>query len=279
VREGGHLFSVAGGGFLDEYNQPLDVLKEVYGIQDQKLTLLEKNLWAKEGLAWVKPYDEFFLGWLFDTITDPYVSFPALIARQELVADEDRICADFRKGGIAAVCNYYGQGKAVLTGTFPGSAYVQQAIPKRPYDRGTSDWNFNHLLPLGFNWGACSFIADPFYAWAEGDSPESLSVLVELPEAIAKQVVPYAMFAGIRCDISGYALIDATVIEAPQGLAVPMANYIGKPIKGLTVTIWDVPEFKQIYSVKRGPLKYQRKGQEITVTLPLEWSDMMVIRR
>lgn len=245
VKEGGHLVSVAGGGFLDEYDQPLDMMKEVYGIAGQKLTLTEKNLSAKEGLAWVKPLGEVRLS----LGEEAELQFPALIALQELtLANGARVTARLDDGRPIGVTNEFGAGRAQLLGTFPATAYVQKAIPKRPYDRGGSEDSFSHFLPTAF-----------------------LSDL--------RSVLAPAMGAVRLAVRTSEALVDATVIEAPRGLVVPMANFSGKSIKALTVTVPDVPEFKELYSVKRGELRHARKGSDVTVTLPLEWADMIVIRR
>jgi hypothetical protein len=240
VRGGGRLVSVAGGGFKDGYDQPLELLGEVYGVEHQTLSLTEKNIWAKEGLAWAPR---------LDTIrTSSGLVFPALLARQDLVTGVGaHIVARFADGKPAGVSHRFGAGTAELWGTFPGSAYIQPAIPKRPYDRGASDTNFNHFLPTSFDTHLRDLIT-------KGLAAESRPVVCSEP------------------------LIDATVIEAPDGLVVPLANYRGKPLKATTVTIRDVPAFKSIESVRSGPLASRRRGRDVTVRLPLGWADMVVVR-
>ncbi|MBI3463132.1 MAG: hypothetical protein HY000_08755 [Planctomycetes bacterium] len=255
VKGGGHLFSVAGGGFLDEYDQPLDVLLPVYGITEQKCarTTDDKNLWVKEGLAWVRPSDELkFQLRLTAELGLPHI--PSLFTRQTFVpAKKESVWAVYSTGEPAAISSdSFGRGTAWIVGTFPGSAYVQPAIPKRPYDRGSSDANFNHFLPTAFSHDAQAVITSPL---------ETTGIFQERPVETSEP------------------LVDATVIEAPQGLAVPLANYSGKPVPALTVLVRNVGEFKQIFAVKHGDLKFERRGQDITFTLPLQWSEMLVIRR
>jgi hypothetical protein len=255
VKGGGHLFSVAGGGFLDEYNQPLDTLKPVYGITDDKFTwtTAEKNLWAKEGLAWVRSADEMkFHLRVTAELGLPHI--PTLLARQSFVpVKKENVWAVYSTGESAAIASdSLGKGTAWIIGTFPGSAYVQAAIPKRPYDRGSSDSNFNHFLPTEFSHHAMHVITSPL---------ETTGIFQHRPVETSEP------------------LVDASVIESPQGLAIPMANFSGRTIPSLKLTIRDVPEFKSIESVRRGKLAFGRDGKTLTVEMPLDWGDMIVIRR
>jgi hypothetical protein len=40
-----------------------------------------------------------------------------------------------------------------------------------------------------------------------------------------------------------------------------------------------VPDFKSIESVRRGTLTFRREGKDVTINLPIDWADMVVIRR
>jgi hypothetical protein len=241
VNDGGQLFSVAGGGFLDEFNQPLETLKPVYGITDQQIRLTEKRLFAKEGLAWVKPLDE----------VKAEHSMPALIARQTFATSTGVPMARFANGEIAGVMNQSsGKGAASIVGTFPGSAYVQPAIPKRPYDRGTSDRNFNHFIPTQFDRGTQRLILAPVRA-------ANVQAELELSEQ----------------------LIDGTVIESSSGYAIPLANYSGKRIRQLTVTMARCENLRSAESARRGKLAFQKAtGGRVSITLPLEDADLIVLR-
>jgi hypothetical protein len=231
VSNGGQLFSVAGGGFLDEFNQPLDVLKPVYGIAEQKLELTEKHLFAKEGLAWIKPLES-------------KLPFPALIARQTFTTSN--ISSDLS----AMFAHPYGKGAATIIGTFPGSAYVQAAMPKRPYDRGTSDENFNHFIPTQFDTNVQQLIVAPVIA------------------------------AKVQQDVRlSHGLIDATPIDSAAGHAIPLANYSGKRIPRLTVTVSGCNEIRTVTSARRGRLSFQVTTNGVSITLPLDVADLIVLKR
>jgi hypothetical protein len=240
VKGGGHLFSVAGGGLLDECNQALDTLQPVYGVTGQKLQLTEKHLFAKEGLAWIKPLDE----------VQAEHGLPALIARQTFTMAAGSADIRFASGASAGTINVVnGQGAASIVGTFPGSAYVQPAIPKRPYDRGTSDGSFNHFIPTQFDRNAQQLILSPVRA------------------------------AGLKSALRfSEQLIDGTVIESPAGCAIPLANYSGKPVRRLTITIAGCGIVRSVESARRGKLSFRNADGPVSITLPLEDADLIVLR-
>jgi len=240
VAGGGHLFGVAGGGFLDEYNQPLDTLKPVYGVTEQKLELTEKHCFAKEGLAWLKPLDH----WQREP------RLPCLIAKQTFTSD-DPGAVRLVSGGTGAVLDRaHGRGRATIVGTFPGSAYVQPAIPKRPFDRGTTDRSFNHFLPTAFDRNAQELILAPVRA---------ANVIEDLQLSAS--------------------LIDATVVESPHGWAIPLANYSGQRIRRLAVTFAPGASVRAVHSARRGKLNAATTSVGLRVTLPLDDADLLVLRR
>jgi hypothetical protein len=241
VKGGGHLFSVAGGGFLDEFNSTLDTLGTIYAVSEQRLTLTEKHLFVKEGLAWVKPLDQVNTGSVF----------PALIARQTFVVSKaNGTVLYFAGGDTAGVIDHgVGRGSTSIIGTFPGSAYIQSAIPKRPYDRGASDDNFNHFLPTRFNTAAQRFILAPVRS-----------------AALSEDVVFSA------------PLVDGTLIEAPAGYAIPLANYSGKSISHLTVTLRNCRDVHSAVSARQGKLRLRNIDGGLSLTLPIDTADIIVLR-
>ena len=170
---------------------------------------------------------------------------------------------DFADGKPAILWNSYKKGYAVLFGFFPGCASMQKVIPRRPFDRGTSDNNFNHFLATNFHSSAAAAVlimpmlnlgrvTYPRWWHAEAFDPE-----------------------GNRKDQA----FDLTVIDAPGGMVVPIANYSGKEFKEVTVTVRTKDEFKRIYAARAGELKAKREGETLTVKLPLGWADMIVFRK
>lgn len=240
VKEGGRLFSVAGGGLLNEKNQTNSVLLDVFGIRGGKLVVTEKNLWAKEGLAWVKPLD----------IIKPW-KFPALIARQEFISSHPA-SARFANDATAAVIDHpLGRGTATIVGTFPGSRYMQAAIPQRPFDRGTSDQNFNHFIPTRFDEEARKIIIGPIRACGREISP---NVTTSEP------------------------LVDAGLVESKQGYAIALANYSGKDRVTVRVKARVSGAVRSVFSSRAGELRFDKTGEGVEFSETLGAVDLIILR-
>ena len=78
-------------------------------------------------------------------------------------------------------------------------------------------------------------------------------------------------------------LVESTCIDTPPlgghpaRLAVPLMNYSSKPIGKMTVRITGLPKARSVRSVVRGPLAPVFDGDVMTVELPLETADMLLI--
>src|SRR5262249_1591830 len=102
------------------------------------------------------------------------------------------------------------KGVGLYWGILPGLGYFQPAMPLRPMDRGSTHDAVTHYLPDGFN----NYIGKGLR------TPAILSIPVTCSEP----------------------LVETTVIEAPQGVVIPLINWKGKdglgvPIKNLRVTV------------------------------------------
>jgi len=134
VEKGGTLVSVAGGGFLDHCNRPLDTLKEVFGIESARLEKKAESLRPKLELIHTPPLDTLTLTGNDRTRTMPVVGY-----RQTFKVSSGKTVAVYRDGRPAAVRNAYGQGQALILGTLPGHAYLFGAFPLLPFGRGGED--------------------------------------------------------------------------------------------------------------------------------------------
>jgi hypothetical protein len=251
-----------GAGYLhDENDAQSDALSVVLGVGRSPLVVAEKNCLVKEGLAWLAPLGK---------VTAPAVNaadVPAVAVRASLVPRAGAaVRASFDDGKAAVVENRVGRGSAWTFGFFPGAAYLQRAIPKRPFDRGTSDDNFNHFLPTRFDRRAQALALWPLvgakvsravFASPEGASDVTLTGDHALPP------------------------LDVGLIDAPEGTAVPIANLSGTAIPKLTVTV-RVPgagAIKEARAARAGKLAFTRAGELVTVTLPVDWADLVVFKR
>jgi len=164
VDSGGVLISCAGGGLWDEFNEPLDTLKDVFGIKgarqyakeqgreyipgeayqvnvdDNKLEKMEQALRVKLELIHAHPVDEITLDGFGGG------KLPVLGYRQGLAVEGGKTIGTFRRGNAAIVANRYGKGRGVIMGFLPGISYLYKAFPKVPYGRGGEDLS-NYLYP------------------------------------------------------------------------------------------------------------------------------------
>jgi hypothetical protein len=197
------------------------------------------------------------------------VRIPALAALQELTpVPAADVLVSFADGKPALLAHPVKKGKSYLFAFLPGCAYMQQAIPRRPFDRSNSDAGFNHFLPVHFNEEAARLVLLPVTAAG-----------VELPVVAAVEVGRRGA-KGMSSGAVGKTLpLDLTVIDAPGGLIVPIANYSGRGIERLALTIHAPGTVSKVYAARAGQLQTERDGDILTVRLPLEWADLVVLRK
>ncbi len=250
VKEGGVLTGIAGGGFLDEHNRPMDLLAEVYGATPAPHPLPQGGegrdtvIMSKQQLARLKPLDE--VTWT----EGKKMQFPALAFKQTMKpAEKAVVVATYADGTPAVVRNTFGKGHTYLFGTFVSSAYVRSAIPLRPWDRGTRPEAFNHFLPTDFS--------------------ELLDV-VTAPCGMGE--VRYEV-------ITDHPEVETCILDAPNGLAVVLINWSPEP-QDLRLTLQFVPPaFNFATSVSKGPLNMRRLNQSIVLRLRVDVADVVLIEK
>ena len=256
---GGTIVAHAGGGFLNEFNQLNPDTAALFGVKEQKLDrdpnllkyILEENkpFLTKQDLPLYVPFDQ--VQW--NTGKRELKDVPVIVWKQALTAGDGKVTATFGDGKPAVIEKAHGKGKAILIGFLPGQAYLKSGLPVRPADRGGVDAAFTHFIPTAMN---------PDYRAAFTDD------LFATPVA-----------RPVTCSNT---LVEATLIDTvkPQArLAVPLINYAGGPLKELTVTVPGLSSVKGIRSVERGKLQPTFKEGALTVTLPLDVADMLLIDR
>jgi hypothetical protein len=60
---------------------------------------------------------------------------------------------------------------------------------------------------------------------------------------------------------------------------LPIANYSGRPIDSVTVTLRTANPFATVVAARASAVHVERQGETVSVTLPLGWADMIVLRR
>ncbi|MCJ8331026.1 MAG: beta-galactosidase trimerization domain-containing protein [Lentisphaeria bacterium] len=256
VKKGGTLVSVAGGGFRNEYDKINPAAGELYGVKSQSiktdpdlvskyLLVPNKPFFPKQDLP---PYEP------IDTVTWSHkgknISAGVIVWKQKLVPSDGKVIGKYKDGSPAIIEKIHGKGRTVLFGFLPGQAYLKSALPLRPVDRSSNDGGYNHWLPTEMDKALRSAITD--FVPADYQRPVVCSE-----------------------DLVETSCIDTT--KPSKRLAVPLMNYSGKFIKALTVKIAGVKKIRSIRSVKYKKVKTSFDGDVMTVTLPLDVADILLI--
>jgi hypothetical protein len=156
---------------------------------------------------------------------------------------------DFKDGKRAIVFSRrMRKGHTVYLAYLPGLSYFKEAFPLRPMDRSARDDGMTHYLPS-------SFEKTLVLSWARNRPVESSEPLVE-----------------------------TTVIEAPQGVVIPLINWKGKdglgvPIKNLQVTV-NIPVPTGNVSLASGrPVAMKQENGATIFTLDLDVADALILRK
>lgn len=244
VATGGRLFATAGAGMFDEFDGPNTVLRELLGVEPESLETPEAATvrFIKQDLPFSQPLD--VVTWQG---AGGKVELPVFAARGRFKTVNAEVRGVFRDGSPAIAARQTGKGQAVYCGFLPGLTYFKPAIPLRPVDRGATDEAMSHFIPREFH-------------------PEA-SELIGLPAAgVARPVV------------CSQPLVESTVIEAPQGVLIPLVNWSGKPVQGLTVTLAIGVPGQKATLAGGGTVAMKEEQGKCVFTLDLDVADALILR-
>ena len=246
VRSGGILFCSAGGGLRDEYDRPNERMASLLGIEPSDLEGgLPFVVHIKQDLPWLEPLDEVHCDALG-------VSFPALIYKRKVkpIASDVKVLGRFKDGSVAITMRRVGKGCVYFVGALPAVAYVRTAIPKRPWERGTTDESFNHYLPTEFD--------------------RRLREFVCLPVRHAN-VEPF-----VECSAE---LVEAILIEGNGRAAVTLLNFSGEPVHRMRVRIRNVGQISTIRTLHQKRIPFRQMGDDVLAEVDVNVADMLLIER
>jgi hypothetical protein len=243
VNNGGKLFASAGAGMFDEYNRPNNVLRTLLGVANFTLDSPEGAHvgYIKEDLPFAPPIGQ---------VTGPDGQFPVFgtISHGAPVAGAI-VAGTFADGKPAIVTKNNGKGKTLYCGFLPGLSYFKPAVPMKPLDRGTSDDAMAHFIPTAFDPAVGKLVNMP---------------IADLPRPVA----------------TSDPLVEATVIESKAGTLITLANWSGKPIQGLTVTVNIPAPTKKVEAASGAPVEriIQSDLKKTVYTLDLYIADALILR-
>eukprot|EP01051_Picozoa_sp_SAG22_P006856 SAG22_NODE_464_length_10191_cov_14.495541_3_plen_338_part_00 len=266
---GGRVFSVAGGGLLDERNQSNTVMHGLLGLTTSGLFTGDRDfqnatVWfIKQDLPYAQVLDHVTLA---DTMpsssstTAPIeqrlsVKGAKLICRFDAPTDaiSSRVLGRFADDTVAAATiEYPAAGRAVFTAFHVGLSYFDPSIPRRPVDRGSTDQNFNHYLPHTFGSGARQLAT-----------------------------VPIDDLAATRPVVPSDPLIEAGMIRGGDDTVLVLVNWRGSPVQNLTLTLGTsvVPALQSMQLSRSSGQPVHVLGQSALSVPTLDVADAVVMRR
>lgn len=262
TRAGGHLVVTANAATRDEYDQPMKVLEPILGVTRapaEELAVLQNSGYYIPIV--LKPQD---------TVSVGAATFDVLGTRQKVTAtDAARVVATFKDGTPAVTVSQCGKGSVTSVGFLPALSYMRRAMEARGQDgnaRGTSI-----TIPLPKCVRDAALGRDPIpmkeYSYNPWEYDAAQREFIVAPARIASRPV--------FCD---RPLVEATYMESPAGVVIPLANYGLIPISKLAVTIAVKQTPTAVFSSRQGKLTYTRRGNLITLSLPLETTDFVGLR-
>ncbi len=206
VEAGGRLFATAGAGMSDEFNRPNELMRQLLGVEQRALDVgAEPVRLEKQDLPFAKSIDQ--VTWKAAT---GEMQLPVINVRSRFDvaagAAAPTVEGRFSDSAPAVTVRTVGKGQAIYCGFLPGLSYFKPAMPMRPVDRGTTDDSMAHFIPTEFDRAA--------------------SALIGFPAADVERRV-----------VCSEPLVETMVIRAPQGVAISLANWSGRPVKGLSLKL------------------------------------------
>ncbi|MCX7599657.1 MAG: beta-galactosidase trimerization domain-containing protein, partial [Armatimonadetes bacterium] len=235
VQAGGTLCMGAGSGLRDEYDEPLDDLVNLAGVEVASVEKPGGDYREHYGIPHQQVFGEIKLPatkwWAACTM-------PVLGYREACKAQGAEVLATFDDGKPAVLKATAGKGTVLRFAFMPGIAYVRSANPGP--NRLTVDYK-----------------------------PEQLSVLTAAL-TMARVASPIEV---------SEPLVEAQLLRGPTADVIVLANWAGKPLPKVKVTVREGQRIATAGSLSRGRLKVTRAGGKLSFELPLDATDVVVLRR
>lgn len=130
VEQGGHVYATGGCGLLDEYQEPITELLDLYGIKSHQLDRATRHIRPRRTLPSAEPLDTLEALTTGAGGASKTLTAPALLYREVFSPRPDtRVIGTYASGEAAVVKHAYGKGSAIACGALMGIAYVTPAMP------------------------------------------------------------------------------------------------------------------------------------------------------
>ena len=218
--DAGTLGGYAGGGFRDEYDQPLRTLDEVYGVTDVRLVRRSSMGRPKREWPYNKPVDRF----LWDHV-EVKREFPAMGCRLTIKPVKEAILlAKFQDGSPAIIRHDYGRGMGILYGGYAASGFWQKALPTDIWSVGSELTNSNQVIP---------------HEW-----DKEIVDQVTVPSSEARWNV-----------VTDNLKVETMVMDSPKGVVVIIINWDNQPQDAFLTVQYSGAKYNKATSLEQGPLK------------------------
>jgi hypothetical protein len=268
VEAGGVLVLSGGAAMRDEFNRPLETLKDLLPATRESLVEHQAFLNSGSYVHILKPADIVKAG---------EVSFEVLAVsqRQRPKADrEARVLATSAQGNPIMIEGPAGKGKVYSSGCLPALAYIKEAIVRRralmaeqePEPAAEQDSNPTPTLEIS-EAGKSKGAADP--RLERSYNPWEFSP--ELRELILEPVRDAGIVPPLTCSVP---LVDAVALHSDKGIVIPLANFTLAPLEKVRFQLRTSQTIARIESVHHGDLVFSSEEEGIVeFSLPLDASD------
>jgi hypothetical protein len=246
VQQGGTLWLTAAAANRDEYDRPSSILPDVLPAERAAVADANPFLYGGNLIRHLPVLDE--------VQTGPFAA-PVLSVKQDMTPRAGAtVLARFRDGAPALTVGPFGKGRIYCAGFLPGLSYVYPALVAR-----------HKLQRDGADDPATEAIL------ARSDNPWQFPP--EVRQWLMEPVISAGVVPPVHCS---EPLVDAVLMNGPQGGLLPLANYTLRPIRQLHLRVRTVHAVQRVESVHHGQLNFQPAGNgSVEFSLPLESTDFV----
>ncbi|GIJ43370.1 hypothetical protein Val02_02560 [Virgisporangium aliadipatigenens] len=237
VRGGGVLAVGPGAGVADEYDTASPLLEQVLGIGPRTAE-------RTDGVGVPLFYDH-----TLRVPADPVFGTQELAVRGPgtplvPVPGGAEVVASFASGAAAITRHRFGHGSAVAYGFYPGLQYVD---------------TLDH--PLGAR------------------TPRDRSSVVRGWEDTRRRlaVAPAVLAGAAKPAHLSHEPVEVCRLDSDRGTALVLLNWSAEPISELSVVLCEGRRWRNVHSARRVPVELSRSGNHLTVRMPLEHTDVLLL--